>query len=114
MRAWGIATGLTYVLPARGDDGGNTQPIDAPSSDADAVIDAAPNADAYTGAARTLFLNRNGGTYTAGPNDSVANRQDFANMTVSAPAYPFGDAEWTATKDCVTALFAPFRVNVVD
>src|SRR5829696_8470223 len=106
MRAWGLLT--TLVLFGCGDDGGNT-PIDGSIGDPiDAATTDAPDSDAYTGPTRTIFLNRNGGTYTMGMNDSVANTQAFDDMTVVAPPYPFGDPEWTATKACVTALFAPF------
>jgi hypothetical protein len=114
MRAWGIAFVVAMGLfAACGDDGGNT-PIDAPTGDPiDAAVDA-PNSDAYDGPTRTIFLNRAGGTYTVGANDSVANTQDFTTDPVTAPAYPYGDPEWNATRDCVAALFAPFNVNVVD
>lgn len=107
MRAWGLAAGVVLsfssVLAAcGGDDGGNT-PIDAP-----AAVDAAP------GSGRILFLNRAGGTYRPGENDSVANTQGFTQTDVTAPPYPYGDTEWNATRDCVAALFDPFAVTVTD
>jgi hypothetical protein len=114
MRAWGLAAVALGVLGGCGGDDGAT-PIDAPTGDPiDAAVDAG-DSDAYSGPPRTLFLNRAGGTYNVGPNDSVANTQDFQmSGSVNAPAYPYGDPEWTATRDCVAALFATFNVNVVD
>jgi hypothetical protein len=112
MRAWGlvVCTAVFSVIACGGDDGGAV--IDAPTGD---PIDAPPgNADAYSGPARTIFLNRAGGTYAMGPNDSVANTQNFTDMSVTAPPYPFGDTEWNATRDCVAAIFQPFNVTVTD
>jgi hypothetical protein len=108
MRAWGIAAIALGVLVACGDDSGNT-PIDAPAVD---PVDAAVDAPAVT--TRIVFLNRNGGTYTVGNFDSVANTQNYSTTTVQAQPYPYGDPEWATTKDCVTALFSPFNVNIVD
>jgi hypothetical protein len=113
MRAWGFASIAVGLLVACGGDDGGGTPIDAPTNPVDAAVDAM-DSDAFNGATRILFLNRNGGTYTIGANDSVANTQSFSTNPVTAPAYPFGDPEWIATRDCVAALFAPFNVNVVD
>ncbi len=111
MRAWGPATGIvlsSILLVGCGDGSGDNPPIDAAD-----VVDAG-SADAYDGPTRTLFLNRAGGTYNVGANDAVANTQGFTQAPVTAPAYPFGDTEWAATRDCVAALFQPFNVTVTD
>jgi hypothetical protein len=101
-----------FVACGGSDDGDGSTPIDAPAASIDAPsggIDAPPAT-----ARRTIYLNRHGGNYTVGTNDSVANTQIFSSGPVTAPAYPFGDAEWNATRDCIAQIFAPFDVSVVD
>lgn len=65
---------------------------------------------------RVVFLNRGGGTFTAGPSDNAStNTTPIAgNMTRTLAAFPFGDPSWTAIKTCVTQSLAPFNVTVTD
>lgn len=63
---------------------------------------------------RVLYLNRHGGTFLPGDNDSVAHQHGISTGVVEVPAYPFDDATWATTRDCVAALFSRYRVTVVD
>lgn len=107
-----LAAALAVALTAcGGDDGAATDA--AVDARADAAIDAAPDAG---GPARVLYLNRGGGTYTYASMvwDAVTDQQGYVERDVTAPPFPHGDAAWTAVRDCVASLFAPFRVDVVD
>lgn len=61
-----------------------------------------------------VFLNRNGGTYRPGQDDSRQNTSIVPRQNSTIPAWPFGDNAWDSLKECVTAQFAPFHVTIVD
>lgn len=63
---------------------------------------------------RILYLNRHGGTYLPGDNDSVTDHQGISTGVVDVPSYPFDETSWLATRDCVAALFSRYRIAVVD
>lgn len=65
-------------------------------------------------ARRTLFLNRHGGTYRPGYDNSSANTSSIPGFTARVPAYEGTDAEWRQLLDCVKALYAPFNIEVTD
>ena len=60
----------------------------------------------------TVYLNRSGGTYTPGSDDSSANVSSLVSATVTVPAFGCGDTAWGALVTCVQGLFAPFDVTV--
>lgn len=66
---------------------------------------------------RTIFLNRNGGIYHMGPDDSRTNTSSIMNAATSGanlPPYPWGDASWAQVLQCVKDTYAPFNVTVTD
>src|SRR5688500_5467957 len=104
---------VVAVLVGCGDDGSSTQ-VDA-AVKRDAAIDAAIDAPPCTGA-KTLFLNRAGGTYNGGAMDDATTNTTKVLGTGShtVPGYPFGDPSWVAMKTCVESAFSALNVNVVD
>lgn len=65
---------------------------------------------------RIVFMNRYGGTYTDGPDDSVANTTPSAKTktVLVIPPWNGDDAEWEMVVSCVRNTFAPFNVSVVE
>jgi hypothetical protein len=61
-----------------------------------------------------VYLNRSGGTFYPGANDSASNRSSIVSRPAALPAYGRGDARWTALVDCVREQFARFNVLVTD
>jgi MYXO-CTERM domain-containing protein len=61
-----------------------------------------------------IFLNRFGGTYTPGPDDSRNNTSIVPNGTSTIGAYPYGDASWQQVVQCLTTMFAPYNVTMVE
>ncbi|MBI5494333.1 MAG: Ig-like domain-containing protein [Deltaproteobacteria bacterium] len=62
-----------------------------------------------------IFLNRNGGTYYAGTNDSGSNSTSILSSgQASVNAYPWGDPSWQQVVACVQQQFARFNVEVTD
>lgn len=61
-----------------------------------------------------VFLNKNGGTYSPGANDSRANTSSIIGRTYNIPAFRRGDAKWTSLVSCVREQFSRFNVSVVD
>ena len=92
MRAVLIAAGLVVALPA--------------------VADARPRAV-------TVYLRRDGGTLTAGWDDS---RRDVSSIawqgedgeSVTIPKWRGGDRRWKRVVACVRERFAPFAVDIVE
>jgi len=63
----------------------------------------------------TVYLNRNGGTFSPGePNDSRTNVSSVPDTPVSIPAWEVDDVVWGEVFACVQDLFAPFGVVAVD
>ncbi|MGE0871030.1 MAG: Ig-like domain-containing protein [Kofleriaceae bacterium] len=67
---------------------------------------------------RTIFLNRNGGTYAPHSSsygvDSRINRTWMVSGTVNMPAFSKGDAAWQSLVSCVRDQFARFNVTITD
>lgn len=91
------------VLAACG--GGDSKAVDA------AQADAPPDAQC---AGRTIFLNRGGGTYTMGTDDSVTNKSSALSQTRTVPPPAVMEADWTAVKACVASKLASYSVTVTD
>lgn len=99
------------VLDAANDDGGATE-IEAGGSQ-----DAGPDAPPCTPPATppvVVFLNKDGGTYTPGFDDSRTNLSSIVNQTTVAPAWTVTPGAWQTLLDCVKQKFAPFNVQVTD
>ncbi len=65
-------------------------------------------------ARRVLFVNRRGGTYTPGNNDSSRNVSSIARSTTTIAAYAWGDASWNQFLSCIRDEYARFNVEVTD
>jgi hypothetical protein len=63
---------------------------------------------------RTLFLNRNGGTYYPGADNSSNNTSSIISSAVNAPPWSRSDADWTALVAGAKAAYAPYNVFVTD
>jgi hypothetical protein len=63
---------------------------------------------------RTIYMNRGGGTYTPGSDDSRANTSSIIQSTAVIPEWPYGDAKWNDLMTCVRDTFAQFNVTVTD
>lgn len=61
-----------------------------------------------------IFLNRNGGTYTPGQDNSRANTSIVPRQRATIPAWTFGDAAWNSVVACVRDQFARFNVTIVE
>ncbi len=60
-----------------------------------------------------VFLNRNGGTYSPGQDNSRANTSIVPRTTSTIPAWTFGDLAWNNVVACVTDQFARFNITIV-
>lgn len=68
-----------------------------------------------TKAARyTIYMNRNGGVYTPGFNDSRTNRSSIALQTTSIDPWNVSEQGWQQVMSCVQDIFAPYNVVVTD
>jgi hypothetical protein len=61
-----------------------------------------------------IFLNRFGGTYSPGQDDSRANTSIVPNQRSTVTAYNGGDGEWSQVVSCLTDMFAPYNVVIVE
>lgn len=65
-------------------------------------------------ARRTIFVNKNGGTYSPGGDNSSSNRSSIVDYTSSVPGYEGSAADWNAFLTCIQGQFARFNVTVTD
>lgn len=64
---------------------------------------------------RVVFLNRRGGTYTRGTNNSSTNVSSIPSTpSVTVPAYEGSDADWQSLMGCVQNQYARFNVQITD
>ncbi|MEO8700912.1 MAG: Ig-like domain-containing protein [Kofleriaceae bacterium] len=66
---------------------------------------------------RTVFLNKNGGTYTSGNTNSATNKANVFMGSASTAVIPPLDTaafNWQVISDCVKMHFAKFNVRVVE
>jgi len=98
-----------------GEDAGGEKPLDyvvIPSdriaSEAESgLFDAAPPH-------RTIFVNRHGGTYSSGAENSSQNRSSIVSGTRTVSAYEGSAAEWASFFSCIQDQFARWNVTVTD
>lgn len=84
-------------------------PSDTPSS--------AESKFSYTagpGTHRTVFMNKAGGTYYPGSNNSSTNRSSIPSAVASVPAYKKGDDRWKKLVACVKDKFSRFNITITD
>ena len=60
-----------------------------------------------------VFLNRFGGTYRPGQDDSRQNTSIVPRQASTIPAWSFGDAAWNQVVACVEDQFARFNLTIV-
>jgi len=63
---------------------------------------------------RIIFVNKNGGTYTPGQDNSSNNVSSIPGFVAKVPAYEKGAASWSQFMTCIKDQFAPFNVEVTD
>ena len=90
--------GVYFVAPA-GDSGSDTEKI--------LQAEAAPGK-------RVLFMNRNGGTYRPGRNNSSTNVSSIPTAVSTLPPYEGSEADWNEIMTCMKAQYAPFNIEVTD
>lgn len=80
------------------------------------VIPPAPesNGVAYALPTRTIYLNRNGGTYTPGYENSSTNTSTIPIYTSTIGAWNPASSTWNGIVDCMRDEFAPFNVEVTE
>jgi hypothetical protein len=61
-----------------------------------------------------IYLNRNGGTFKPGYDDSRTNTSSVAYTTSTLSAFNCSDAVWQQVLACVKDQFAPYNVTVTD
>jgi hypothetical protein len=66
------------------------------------------------GETRVVFLNRRGGTYTRGSNNSSTNVSSIPSTTATIPAYEGSEADWQSLLSCVRTQYARFNVQITD
>ena len=67
------------------------------------------------GETRVVFLNRRGGTYTRGSNNSSTNVSSIpSTSSVTLPAYEGTEADWQSLMSCVRSQYERFNVQITD
>lgn len=61
-----------------------------------------------------IFLNRNGGTYSPGPDDSRQNTSIVPNGVSTVSAFSGSNNQWQTVVDCLTEMFAPYNAVIVE
>jgi hypothetical protein len=69
---------------------------------------------AATSAPRLVFLNRAGGRYTPGRNNSAANSSSIPKRNVAVAPYEGTNDEWNRVVSCVKDQFASYNVTITD
>ncbi len=63
---------------------------------------------------KLVYLNRSGGTYTRGRNDSSRNVSSIPKRTVNVAAYEGSNADWQNVVSCVVDQFKSYNVRITD
>lgn len=63
---------------------------------------------------RLVYVNRSGGTYYPGSNNSATNRSSIPSFTAKIPAYKKGDARFAKLLACVRKQYARWNVEITD
>jgi len=66
------------------------------------------------GTHRIIYMNKGGGTYYPGSNNSSTNRSSIPSFTATVPAYKKGDDRWKKLVACVKSQYARWNVTVTD
>ncbi len=63
---------------------------------------------------RILFMNRSGGTYVEGDDNSSTNTSIIPNGSGTIAAWSYGDGAWTQVMACVREMYSRFDIEVTD
>src|SRR6185436_20895965 len=96
---------LVLVIGCGGD--GSSSTIDGPPT-----IDASPDGTTGCVPARTIFLNRAGGTYSPGVDDATANKTPILGATRMLPAATVDPADWANGTACIRAKLAGYKLDI--
>ncbi len=66
------------------------------------------------GTTTLVYMNRTGGVFSPGGNDSSTNRSSLVKETVNFPAADLSDGDWTQVMSCVRQQFSRFNIEVTD
>ena len=94
---------VTVLVTACG--GGDSPAIDAPAGDAPSCIPGTPH---------VVFLNRAGGAYTKGNDDSTTNTSSIINANITLPAPNVVESDWTTFVSCVKSKFTSFAIDITE
>ncbi|HTM19755.1 MAG TPA: hypothetical protein VL172_04585, partial [Kofleriaceae bacterium] len=61
-----------------------------------------------------FYMNKNGGTYTPGINNSTTNRSTIPSQVSTVPPWNVSDAAWQQIMTCVRSEFSAFNVDITD
>ena len=61
-----------------------------------------------------VYMNRNGGVFTPGSEDSRHDRSSIIGDAAVIPAWDVSEEDWAHVMTCVRAQFAPFAIEVTD
>ena len=87
----------------------------APSADAFRTARAAGVPETSTRAPVVVYVDRNGGTVSAGDDDSRAGTSSLVKKgSVRIPAWKGGDAKWKQVMGCVRDRFSPFDIELTE
>ena len=107
---------VACVAPGAPDD--DTVSLDRPRGSFqvvdDRVFEVAPVAPEPLAAGHLLYMNKDGGAYTPGNNDSRTNRSTLIQTTRMVPAWDVDAGTWADVMSCVRAQFAAFDIEVTD
>ncbi len=59
-----------------------------------------------------IFLNRFGGTYSPGQDDSRRNTSIVPNQVSTVSAFSGSDSQWNQAVNCITTMWAPYNVTI--
>ena len=80
----------------------------------DRVFVLPPDAPVAQAAATLLYMNKDGGAYTPGNNDSRTNRSTLIQTTRSIPPWQVDPGTWSAVMSCVRAQFDAYDIDITD
>ena len=63
---------------------------------------------------RIIYVNRHGGTFHPGDDNSSTNTSSIPSFTATVPPYEKGDASWAKFYTCIQAQFSRWNVTVTD
>lgn len=97
------------VMPLSSPRGGFVVMPESMSPEPLAIASAIPG-----GEPTLIYMNRRGGVFTPGNNDSRTNRSFLTQQTASIPAWNTSDADWDTVMECVRDQFSRFNVEITD